>query len=201
MSSTSLGTFPHNAAMQILLVPLGGISPEHFDGYCSLFESVTTLPLSGMTHPGRWSQKHSPFRHFDWFSSANGLQFRWIRFTAAQSSFSAIAGSASGGGGSGSGSGTSLDAPQADPWRDFQAHRRIYGAVGVLHFPSFAGAGLSEHHARAQMEAALVEFGCGHDGFNNVVWRICVFDQPFEQIPSSSSSSLSSSSSSNSLLW
>ena len=172
MTTAPFGTFPQSAAMRILLVPLGGLedqNPALFDRYCALFDTVPTLPLSGMTSPGRWSQKHSPFRHFNWLSSTNALQFRWVRFRKSKS------GATEGGRGA-----AALRGGQADPWRDFQAHRRIYGAVGVLHYPSFAAAGLSEADARAEMEAALVEFGCGHDGFDNVVWRICVFDQPFD---------------------
>ena len=172
MTTAPFGTFPQSAAMRILLVPLGGLedqNPALFDRYCALFDTVPTLPLSGMTSPGRWSQKHSPFRHFNWLSSTNALQFRWVRFRKSKS------GATEGGRGA-----AALRGGQADPWRDFQAHRRIYGAVGVLHYPSFAAAGLSEADARAEMEAALVEYDCGHAGFDNVVWRICVFDQPFD---------------------
>lgn len=194
------GRLEDHATVRLLLVPVGGISAEHFDRYCRLFEGTTALALSSLTHPDHWAASRSPFKHFSWADGA--LKLRWLRSTDAD---------VSGGGDATAGGGGS-----SAQWANFAAHRKVFGVVGVLHFPTWQAACAREAARRqragdiplgdaaggadvaAQLRDALDLHASGNgstspssDGLAcsfSVVQRVCVFGRCLRLPPASSGS-------------
>jgi len=121
------GRMEDHSTVRILLVPVGGISPELFDRYCCLFESTSTLAISTLTQPDHWAASRSPFKHFTWQDGA--LKIRWLRNTETASARSGT------GSGSACSSGGSLG-----QWANFAAHKQVFSVIGILHVPTWQAA-------------------------------------------------------------
>jgi hypothetical protein len=195
------GRLEDHATVRVLLVPVGGISAEDFDRYCRLFEGATALAMSSLTHPDHWAASQSPFKHFSWGDGA--LKLRWLRSTDAGDS---IASGIAAAGGCGS----------SAQWANFAAHRKVFGVVGVLHFPTWQAACQREAARRrqagdiplgdaaggadvgAQLRAAL-DRQAGNVSSDalvcsvSAVQRVCVFGRALRPYSGTSSSSRRSS--------
>lgn len=181
-------SFEDDACVRLLLVPVGGISPAQFDAYCSIFENATSIPLAGITRPPNWSATRSPFKSFTWFGGS--LKVRWTRAPAPDPGWTGDFGA------------INSAANKPSLWQDFQAHRRIFGVVGVLHHPTWKRLMVDEARARARsnpdspsarsntsrawsvtdVEGQLRRAVCAlsTNGGANALHRVCVFGRPFD---------------------
>jgi hypothetical protein len=176
------GTFIDDATVRLLLVPVGGISKQRFDSYASLFESVTVMPLSGITHPDKWSASRSPFKVYNWSDGA--LKLRWLRSPVP------LAGSPQPPQATNVGGGKTF----ASEWQEFHAHRKIYGAIGILHYPTWEKAVsvdilnknktnkyISVSDVKGQLQQALQNACLNQSSATVSMQRVCVFGQAFEE--------------------
>ncbi len=97
--------------LRVAVVPLGGLPDARFRTYLSLLRRFTELPMANLSKPGSWKKEKSPFKHFSWFDGSLLLQY--------------------------------LDrapglAVRPSEWQDFQAFRRTWAVIGVVHLPSCA---------------------------------------------------------------
>jgi len=185
--------FEDATSLRLLLVPLGGISPEHFDHYAQLFEPTVKLPLGQVTHPDKWSPLHSPFSpgSFSWYSGS--LKLRWDRAPPPPPPppLRSFPSPADGGG---------------SHWQDFSASRRVFGAIGLLHYPTWlarcrasavaAGHGVDDVDPDSpMMERDFAAAACDVEGeltralaavsmggAGPAVLRVCVFGQTFADL-------------------
>ena len=95
---------------------------SHHQVYLGLLRRFSDVPIANLSKPGTWKKEKSPFKYFSWFDGSIVLQF--------------------------------LDRSiplQPSEWQDFQAHRRIWAVIGVLHVPSCDPGALASVEAEFQV--------------------------------------------------
>ncbi len=131
-------SFAAHRSLRVAVVPLGGIPPARFQQYLGLLRRFPELPMANLSKPGSWRKEKSPWKHFSWFEGSLLLRYddHWPPSEAGSS----------GGGGALS----ALARPGAE-WQDFQAHRRTWAVLGVVHIPSCTPAALRSIQAEFQV--------------------------------------------------
>ncbi|KAG5190654.1 hypothetical protein JKP88DRAFT_298339 [Tribonema minus] len=144
-------TLASHSKVQVLLVPLGGIPKDVYDRYCSLFKRLSAVPMQDLTAPGDWTRQNCPFRHFSWTEGA--FHFHFVEDGTTDGGLS--------------------------EWGDYQAHRRVYVALGIVHEPSCRrgdGDKIGADLSLLQAELALAVAPYPHA----TLQRIFVFEHSFE---------------------
>jgi hypothetical protein len=121
----------------VAVVPLGGIPPGRFLQYLALLRRFLELPMANLSKPGSWRKEKSPWKHFSWFEGSLLLRYddqQPPRQTEA-----------------GAGAGLGALARPGPEWQDYQAHRRTWAVVGVVHIPSCTPAVLKGVQAEFQV--------------------------------------------------
>lgn len=101
-------TFGSNRSVRVAVVPLGEApgSEEYFLTYHGMLLNFTEISVADLSRPGDWKAAESPFKYFSWHQGS-------LKFSFIDRSHNSIAGE----------------------WDDFQAHRRIWGVIGILFYP------------------------------------------------------------------
>lgn len=105
-------SFASHRRLRVAVVPLGGVPDKRFRSYLSLLQrSFSVLPMANLSKPGSWRKEDSPFKYFSWFDGSLSLQYldRAPPLSAA-----------------------------APEWQDYQAFRRTWAVIGIVHLPSCA---------------------------------------------------------------
>lgn len=110
-------SFAAHRGVRVAVVALGGIPEARFRTYFTLLKRFTDLPLANLSKPGSWKKEKSPFKYFSWFDGALSMQY------VDRSASAALA---------------AAGRPSSSEWQDYQAHRRIWAVVGIVHIPSCA---------------------------------------------------------------
>ncbi|CAM9522068.1 unnamed protein product [Ectocarpus sp. 6 AP-2014] len=140
------GLDSHRSA-QVLLVPLGNIPPDVYAKYCEILRRFSTIPMQNLTAPGDWNRQNSALKHFNW--SEGCFNFHFIDQDTTDGGLS--------------------------DWEDYQAYRRVLGAIGVVHFPSCEG-------GRADFKELEKQFNQVVAGYKHVhATRMFAFGHSFEQ--------------------
>lgn len=139
-------SFAAHRSLRVAVVPLGGTPPARFQQYLGLLRRFPELPMASLSMPGSWRKEASPWRHFSWFEGSLLLRYE----DGGGSS------GASGGGSSGGGGDLGALARQGQEWQGFQAHRRTWAVLGIVHIPSCTAASLKGVQAEFQVCHGLI---------------------------------------------
>ncbi len=160
-------TLNANSSSEIILIPLLGkvereVHQEHefgdvwgeggwFTRYSSIIRRFSVIPIQDLTAPGAWTKSERGLNAFSWAEGCLRLHFVVNE---------------GGSGSNGSAYGNSV-------WSELQAHRHVYGAIGLVHAPSI---GENTH-----LEDLDRELNSYTDLYEHVmVKRVFVFDHNFE---------------------
>jgi hypothetical protein len=61
--------------IQVVLIPVGGISPSRFTEFSKKITEYSIIPLQNLTRPGGYSHERSPFKEFSWDNGALYFNF------------------------------------------------------------------------------------------------------------------------------
>jgi hypothetical protein len=118
-------TFASQRAIRVGVVGLGGVSEAQIKVYLTLLRRFGELPMSNLSKPGTWKKEKSPFKYFSWFDGSLVLQFV-----------------------------DCMTGPKASEWAEFQAHRRLWAIIGILHVPSCAPGSMAGIEEEFKVRAA-----------------------------------------------
>ncbi len=159
-------TLSANSSSEVVLIPLLGkekrdVNQEHelsdiggeggwFTRYSSIIKRFSVIPIQDLTAPGGWMKTERGLNEFSW--SEGCFRFHFVVNE--------------GGSGDSSTYGNSV-------WAQLQAHRHVYGAIGLVHAPS-----IGKNTSLEDLDREL-------DGYTNrydqvMVKRVFVFDHNFE---------------------
>lgn len=133
-------SFAAHRGVRVAVVPLGGILPVRFQQYLALLRRFPELPMANLSKPGSWRKEKSPWKHFSWFEG-----YLLLRYDDQPSPQQQPPAAEAGGAGLGA-----LARPGLE-WQDYQAHRRTWAVVGVVHIPSCTPAVLKGVQAEFQV--------------------------------------------------
>eukprot|EP01084_Bolivina_argentea_P180314 311520_1 len=160
-------TLNANSSSEIILIPLLGkverdVHQEHefgdvwgeegwFTRYSSIIRRFSVIPIQDLTAPGAWTKSERGLNAFSWAEGC--LRFHFVVNEG--------------------GSGSSDSAYGNSEWAELQAHRHVYGAIGLVHAPS-----IGENTSLEDLDRELNSY---IDLYEHVmVKRVFVFDHNFE---------------------
>ncbi len=162
-------TLNANSSSEVILIPLlgkekrevnqvhecGGIWGEGgwFTQYSSIIRRFSVIPIQDLTAPGGWMKSERGLNEFSW--SEGCFRFHFVLNEGKSGGDSAYGNLV---------------------WAQLQAHRHVYGAIGLVHAPS-----IGENTSFEDLDREL-------DGFTDcyrhvMVKRVFVFDHNFEAGP------------------
>jgi hypothetical protein len=134
-------SFAAHRSLRVAVVPLGGIPPARFQQYLGLLRRFPELPMANLSKPGSWRKEKSPWKHFSWFEGSLLLRYddHWPPSEE-------------------SGGGLGALARPGPEWQDFQAHRRTWAVLGVVHIPSCTPGALRAIQAEFQVRLGVIQY-------------------------------------------
>jgi hypothetical protein len=134
-------SFAAHRSVRVAVVPLGGIPPARFQQYLGLLRRFPELSVANLSKPGSWRKEKSPWKHFSWFEGSLMLRYEdhWLRSEEGDAD-----------------AGLGALARPGPEWQDYQAHRRTWAVVGIVHIPSCTPAALRAIQADFQVRGVCV---------------------------------------------